>query len=721
MLALFALIGALAVAPPARADAWDDLFTSVGPPGMAAASTTPTTAPAPADPEAGSAVASWATTTPGVMHLTADYLEYDRGTGRVVLKGGGYVVQEDLELWADGLEVEMGSGRFYAAGKVRFRRPTEDLKGESLDYSYKLREGEMTDVVTWRGPNKVVAKKIAIQPAKLEATDLYTTSCDHDPPHYKVSARRGVLYPGDALILERAALNVKGKTLLRWPRYKANLKKANNSRFFLRPGWSQSRGFTVDSSYDFYFSDSEYGRILYNGTSDAGGSGGVAYRYGVGKDASGDVRLFHNETRVRNQNALRSNFLDQTSSSASWSHRHKLSEKSNVSFNSNYTTNDVPGLGDNEELNVGVTFDQQVPDWNLRMQVQRRIDADGSKFTLDDQQPFVNQSPVLSFQKIAPLRFGRGFEMRVDGLWGRYAERATAGPIAAVNKGELNLRLAGPAIEAGRTVLRWTFDEKLNWYSNGDKRDYYALTLNGQTPMGKEFEASYNYTLQRESGQTPFARLDQLADAQIVSLFLRQRKGNIFNATWLELSRDLDRGIYTRAASNLFWHSPGGVRTPWSFGLNFGYEFKGDRELSDLSLRSISTNTRFGRNNWRHQLITNYDKTTGKLASFSTGSDFRLDEKWRVQLLTNWGRGGIRGDLERNRLALALTRDLHAWEAKLRWDVEQKEVFLEFYLKHSSRRKLGLRADYDLGLDLDPFLGERANRPGPLITEVPAP
>ena len=149
-----------------------------------------------------------------------------------------------------------------------------------------------------------------------------------------------------------------------------------------------------------------------------------------------------------------------------------------------------------------------------------------------------------------------------------------------------------------------------------------------------------------------------------------------FNATWFELSRDLDAGEYRRAATNFYMHSWEGARTPWGVGLNFAFGFDGERELDDMELRTISSNMRVGRKQWRHQLVTNYDWPQRRLGSFSVGTDFVLDEKWRVQLASNYGRGGT-GALERTRLAMALTRDLHAWEAKLRWEEGRSQIPLD--------------------------------------------
>lgn len=704
--------------PGGMASEWDALFDS---PGAGAPMTGLGTGPA----DMGEAAPpSWATTSADVLQLTADYVEFDRRAGRVVVKGAAYANLGEMDLWAQAMEVELGPGRIHATGAVRFRRPTEDLTGSSLEYGYKLREGEMAEVETWRGPNKIVAKRMEITPAKLVGHDLYTTACTHDPPHYRVSARRGTLVPQDRLVLENAAVRVGNKRLLGIGRYKIDLRQGKSSNFYLRPGYSTSRGFNVESGYDFYFSDDDFGRIILNSSTQAGGMGGAAFQYGYSKDVRGQLRAFRSVFRVRDANpGAGSVFLDSTTDSYSWDHQHKLSNRTRLSTRTNLTQQDLGSLGVNEELLFSGTLQQQVPGYDLSLTLNRRVDLDGDRYLQDNLIPILNQSPTLSFRKQEPIELGGDFRLALDGSMGVIEERLTGQTQSrrVVNQ-RLGLNLSGPGFEALGTRWSWNLQERLDFYSAAEDRQFTSATLNGLTPLGRQFELGSNLIYQQVEGATPFLNFDTLFDQTVANLFFRQRRGRRFNATWLQVSRDLEAGKFRSASSNFFWHSPEGARTEWSQGLNLAYGFTGAQDLGDMELRSVSTNTRFGRGLWRHQLITNYDWQRKQLASFSTGSDFRLSDQWRVQLASNWARDAL-GEMDRTRLAFALTRDLHAWEARLRWDVEQKEAFLEFYLKHAPAKRFALRTeDGDGGgFGLRPQLGQKLSRPGPIIPDIPRP
>jgi hypothetical protein len=707
---------------------WDALFLSSGtlPEGAARPPEEAQDLAGELPEELSSISVSWKTTSEDVLQLTSDYVEYDRKAGRILLKGKSFATLGEMKLWAEGMEVELASGKVYATGKVRFRRPNEDISGQTLNYNYKLREGVMTKAETWMGPNRYGAESMEITPFKLVGTHAYTTACNHTPPHYKVIAERATMIPGERLVLEHASLRAGKKRLLSFSRYKVNLGKGDGgSNFYLRPGYSSSRGFTLESGYDFYFSDSEFGRVLLNPTSRSGGSGGLAFRYGHGKDAGGDLRLFRSVTRLGLGGVNSSAFLNQTADAYNWNHRQKLSNRTNFSSNLAVTKADVGTLGVNEELNYSANLTHQIPHYNLGLSLARRVDLDKGKYTLDDTIPVLNQSPRFTFARDAPLELGGEFRLGFNGAYGIIEERLSGQTqTLRVAKSELNMNLTGPALKVGnRTNLAWNFEDRINRYSANPNRNFWSTTVNGTTILNDEFQLAYNYVLQRVNGSSPFASFDFLNPQQLATLFFRQRKGTRFNATWMQLTKDLDAGKYRAAATNLFWHSPQETRTPWAFGLNLGYRFTGAQDLGDLRLSSISTNTRFGRERWRHQLITNYDKVSHRLGSFSLGSDFKIDTKWRMQVAANYGRGGVLGKLERTRLALALTRDLHAWEARLRWDVEQKQAFLEFYLKHNPTKKFALRGDYQggTGLDLRPQIGDKSRYPGPILEDLPRP
>ena len=53
--------------------------------------------------------------------------------------------------------------------------------------------------------------------------------------------------------------------------------------------------------------------------------------------------------------------------------------------------------------------------------------------------------------------------------------------------------------------------------------------------------------------------------------------------------------------------------------------------------------------------------------------------------------------------------------------MEQKEAFLEFYLKHAPKKRFALRTDEGEGFGLRPQLGEKLSRPGPIIPDIPRP
>jgi len=141
-------------------------------------------------------------------------------------------------------------------------------------------------------------------------------------------------------------------------------------------------------------------------------------------------------------------------------------------------------------------------------------------------------------------------------------------------------------------------------------------------------------------------------------------------------------------------HSPG--EHSWAHSLTAIYRFTDQTDFASLRFENLATNLRFGYGNlWNHSLITNYDVQNSRLNSVSTAMDFLLTDTIRAEVYSNMNFNFVDDALELTKLNLAFTKDLGPFESRLRWNTIQREVFLEFYLKFASQKKVNLGLSYD--------------------------
>jgi len=265
-------------------------------------------------------------------------------------------------------------------------------------------------------------------------------------------------------------------------------------------------------------------------------------------------------------------------------------------------------------------------------------------------------------------------------------------------KGELNLSFFPKPFTLGETeTVNWNFRTTQNLYSTGDNRNVFFLNVNTRENWTDNFSTAFDYVYQNVAGNTPFKTYDRLTlDQNLITGYLRGQAKNGFNATLFQGSYDLHNALWRNAASNfvLRSHSPG--EHSWALSLTPIYRFTNPEDFSSLRFENLATNFRFGYGDlWNHSLITNYDMQNNRLSTVATSMDFLLTDDIRAEIYSNMNFNFIEEKLEMTKLNLAFTKDLGPFESRLRWNTIQREVFLEFYLKFASQKKLDLGLSYD--------------------------
>ncbi len=217
----------------------------------------------------------------GGADFSGDYLYYDNVTGRLDARGNVRVGQGPGEILAERLAYEAnGEGAEDApepderlrgraeADDIAIHEPGRSITAGKLEMDFGEYTGEAEDVRGYTGIFYFGASRVRILgPASGEGEDVWITTCDHDPPHYRLRVSRAVLEE-DRFEGIQAGLEVLGVgTPIIWPR------------------WTQRFGDAADMNFDF----------------DSGRSGSLGYyanfgqRAAVGEDARLGYRLMPTE------------------------------------------------------------------------------------------------------------------------------------------------------------------------------------------------------------------------------------------------------------------------------------------------------------------------------------------------------------------------------------------------------------------------------------------
>ncbi|MBI4865504.1 MAG: hypothetical protein HY816_00995 [Candidatus Wallbacteria bacterium] len=633
------------------------------------------------------------------MQFEGGYLEYDRERRIAILKDGAHIEYQDLKLWADNVHDDLSRDQIYAQGKIELWRGKEKYSGDTLGYNYKTRRGTLSKLSTRRGVSLVQAEKLELLPERVVGYDVSTTTCDHERPHFRIEARKMTIVPGDRMILERVRFRVNERTWFRLPRYVVNLRSGEAmERFFIKPGYTAARGFTLKTAYQFYGNDHLYGKVYYNPSQFEGTDLGGHVNYKVNETHLGEFDFSRHE----------SNLIRQSASRYQVAHRAEM-PWATANLNLLLTDTTFGGLGTDTEMNVGAYVTRTFPGWSTQLSMEKRYDLDGDSYRFDQIQ-FLETTPKFTFSQTGSTGlFGSGVGLSIDGNVAHYRE-VTATDTTAMGRAETNFNLSLPPVRLGNVQeINASIRQTEDLYEDGSARHFFSFQANSFERYTDSLSSGFNYVLQDSMGDpSPFSSFDVLPPRMnLLTGFLRFGDYDHFSATLFQVGRDFVTGQYQNASSNFVYHTPLGGDRFVSLGMTPFYDLSSDpSSLGSLRLGSVSTNFRIaGGDRWSHALITNYDVLQDRMQSVAERSGFLLNDRTRFDVDTNVSRNVLGTGYDLTKLNLGITRDFHDFEGRLRWNAIQEEVFIEFYLKFASTKRVGVGVNYGDTPELVPTFG----------------
>ncbi len=225
-----------------------------------------------ASPEGGFKAPDW---THPWRDVTADSASFSKGRGSA--EGNVRLKIEDTDFQADRFRYDEEAGNIHASGNVRLTQPTAFLTAEDVDYAYPIdmQQTQPSPLVPAQasdeqamarkrlGLGKVVAQGIKVYepertleadrleydfaqetgciwnakgrygmlyygaaqvrllgPASASGDDIWVTTCDHDPPHYRIRIRHAEIQADQTFSGKGARFQLgSAKTPLYWPRW----------------------------------------------------------------------------------------------------------------------------------------------------------------------------------------------------------------------------------------------------------------------------------------------------------------------------------------------------------------------------------------------------------------------------------------------------------------------------------------------------------------------
>ena len=280
-----------------------------------------------------------------VDYQAADSMLIDMKMQKIFLYGSAYVVYENIELWADFIQLDINTNEILAyglslengtvVGKPIFKEGEEEFKADTIRYNFDTKKGIIKQVITKFEDSFLHGGKTKMHANKhIHIIDGKFTTCDLDHPHYYFKISRAVVIPNDKIVSGPVYLVVEdiptplGLPFVFFPNTQGGSSgvvipefgEEDNRGFFLRNGGYY---FALSDQYDLHVLGDIYSR----------GSWGLQLQsnYKVRYKYSGNVNLQYNK------NVFGYRGIDNYSSQSLYSFRWRFQQDPKARPNSSFS------------------------------------------------------------------------------------------------------------------------------------------------------------------------------------------------------------------------------------------------------------------------------------------------------------------------------------------------------------------------------------------------
>lgn len=240
-----------------------------------------------------SAPGAAATDVPVQAH--ADVIEFSPELQRVMGRGHVRIMHEGQTLTCDRVVIFTKSRDALAEGHVRLEGSDGVLTGDTVYYNFATKKGTIitggAEFFPWysRSPHMVKTSEHT-----MLMRNGYITTCDLDPPHYRMQAKEATIYLNDKVVAKHVRFYVGRLPLWYFPRWKHSLRE-NRTKFALYPGKKKPWGVFLLGKYRYEINANAKGNIHWDWRENFGHAVGLDLKYVNRYLGYGLFRVYYNE------------------------------------------------------------------------------------------------------------------------------------------------------------------------------------------------------------------------------------------------------------------------------------------------------------------------------------------------------------------------------------------------------------------------------------------
>ena len=238
------------------------------------------------------------------IKYSADQIDFSKKDNKIIGEGNVKVEHEGMVLTAEKVVINLKQKQAFAEGDVHLVKGDKEFHGENILYNFVSKEVQVNNTRMEIPPWYAFGELLHGHPeGQMEITRAFCTTCDLDNPHWRLSTKNLVIYPGDRIVAKNVVVWVGGIPIFYWPYYAHSLKD-RRGKFIFVPGQGSDWGSYVLAGYRYKLGDEQEGTVRVDYRQKKGFGYGLDHEYHY-KDKQGLLRVYYLNERDSSSHPIR--------------------------------------------------------------------------------------------------------------------------------------------------------------------------------------------------------------------------------------------------------------------------------------------------------------------------------------------------------------------------------------------------------------------------------
>jgi lipopolysaccharide export system protein LptA len=230
--------------------------------------------------------------------IDGDQVTYSKENERVVASGNVVMEYQGVTLRCQQAQYDVNNNTAYIPGEVTIEGEQGKVTGQDAVYDFKTKEAEFNQIYLESPPIYAAANK----GQKATANEYifkngFVTTCDLKNPHYRLSAKRIAVYPGDKVVARNLVLKVGKIPVFYFPYYSQKL--ADNSfPAEVSVGKDNDWGAYILTRWRYYLGQEDKGKVSLDYYQDRGPGVGLVHQVNTKNFGQGLFNLYYLEDQL---------------------------------------------------------------------------------------------------------------------------------------------------------------------------------------------------------------------------------------------------------------------------------------------------------------------------------------------------------------------------------------------------------------------------------------